>query len=143
LNKSDPVVCLELPFPSIQRAGIQVNAVDHMTAWYMPIWEYLTITKQPEDAKEARRIKRIVPMYTIREDNLYKCSYMRPWMRCVHDNEIPHILVEIHEGICGSHQGAKTLSKRVLRARFFSGLHYRLMQLNWCRSAHNASSIAI
>lgn len=40
-------------------------------------------------------------------------------MKCVAAEDARRILLDIHEGLCGSHQGAKTLSKRAVRAGFY------------------------
>ena len=56
------------------------------------------------------------------------------------------MLAESHEGVCGTHQGAKTLSRRVLRAGFFwPTMHADATNLvrkcDKCQRASNISSV--
>lgn len=42
-----------------------------------------------------------------------------PLLKCVPETEGTYILSEIHEGICGSHIGARSLVQKIMRARYF------------------------
>jgi hypothetical protein len=42
-----------------------------------------------------------------------------PLLNCVSPEEENYILLEIHEGICGSHSGARVLAHKVVRAGFY------------------------
>jgi hypothetical protein len=50
---------------------------------------------------------------------LYKQGLMLPLLKCVFAEEGDYILHEIHEGICGSHLGAKVLAHKAIRVRFY------------------------
>ena len=68
---------------------------------------------------KARRIKRLASRYQIIEGDLFKRGYSYPWLKCLNSSKAQEMIAEVHEGICGSHQGAKTLSRRILRAGFW------------------------
>lgn len=120
LDKDKLVIVLEIPEPSVKGRTLEVFPVEaEERTWYTPIWDFLTTGVLPEDKLEARRIKRIEPMYAIYANQLYKKGYSRPWQKCVREEKASALLNETHTGLCGSHQGAKTLAKRILRAGFY------------------------
>jgi hypothetical protein len=80
---------------------------------------FLTTGELPVDKLEGRKIKRLAPMYSIRDNEIYKRKYLQPWLKCVTKDKTREILAEVHESIYGSHQGANTLAKRILRAGFY------------------------
>ena len=59
------------------------------------------------------------PLFSIFNNALYKRGYLRPWLKCIPQEQADNLIAEVHEGLCGSHQGAKTLSKRILRAGYY------------------------
>jgi hypothetical protein len=115
LDKERPIIVMEIPKPSIEIPIFEIFPVEEISAWFTPIWEYLTRGFLPSDALLARKIKRISSMYAILNGQLYKRGYLKPWLKCVREEKAKELLTEIHEGTCGSHQGAKTLAKCILR----------------------------
>ena len=45
---------------------------------------------------------------------LYKRLYLGPYLLCVHPEAVEMLLEELHEGICGSHTGGRSLAHRAL-----------------------------
>ena len=69
----------------------------------------------PEDKSEADKVRRKAPRFCLSEDQkLYKRSFSGPYLLCVHPEAVELILEELHEGICGSHTGGRSLSHRAL-----------------------------
>ena len=69
----------------------------------------------PEAKLEAEKIRRNVTRFWLSKDHkLYRRSYSRPYLLCVHPKASELLLEEIHEGICGSHIGGRSLSHRAL-----------------------------
>uniref|UniRef100_A0A0D2ZQA9 Uncharacterized protein n=2 Tax=Brassica oleracea var. oleracea TaxID=109376 RepID=A0A0D2ZQA9_BRAOL len=66
------------------------------------IW-YLEADILPEDRGEARKIKNQAARYCISQEKLYWRSFSCPYLRCITPREATRILVELHEGDCGSH----------------------------------------
>ena len=68
-----------------------------------------------EGKSEADKVRRKAPQFWLSEDQkLYKCSFSRPYLLCIHLEAIELLLEELHEGICGSHTGGRSLSHRAL-----------------------------
>ena len=69
----------------------------------------------PEDKSEADKVRRKAPRFWLSENQkLYKRSFSVPYLLCVHPGAVELILEELHEGICGSHTGGRSLSHRAL-----------------------------
>ena len=80
-----------------------------------PIVSFLQDRHLPQDADEARKIKKRAARFTILNDTLYKRGFSMPYLKCVNEDEAKYILEEIHEGICGDHAGPRSLVSRVIR----------------------------
>ena len=73
----------------------------------------------PEDRNEARKIKKKAARYCISQEKLYQRSFSGPYLRCVTPREAARILVELHEGDCGSHSSGRSLVLRARRAGYY------------------------
>uniref|UniRef100_A0A2N9F3W1 Uncharacterized protein n=1 Tax=Fagus sylvatica TaxID=28930 RepID=A0A2N9F3W1_FAGSY len=109
-------VCIEtLERPSFQNQEISVCSINIRPSWMDPILSYLRDNKLPEDKKEAKMIKQKAPRFWVsKEGQLYKRSFAGPYLLCVHPDKVRDFLFEIHEGICGSHTGGRSLAHRAL-----------------------------
>ena len=60
-------------------------------------------------------IKRKAPRYWVSNEGLlYRRSFSGPYLLCVHPEKVRDFLFKIHEGICGSHTGERSLSHRAI-----------------------------
>jgi hypothetical protein len=50
---------------------------------------------------------------------LYKRGFTLPLLKCIPTEEGNYVFREIHEGICGSHSGARVLAHKAVRAGFY------------------------
>ena len=76
---------------------------------------YLDQDVLPEDKSEARRIKRQALKYWLSPSKeLYRKSFTDPYLYCVHPDKEQELLFEIHEGICGSHVGGRSVAHRAI-----------------------------
>lgn len=50
---------------------------------------------------------------------LYKRSFSRPLLRCVPPDMTSAVLCELHEGVCGGHLGARSLSDHVINQGYY------------------------
>ncbi|XP_057434469.1 uncharacterized protein LOC130727374 [Lotus japonicus] len=57
--------------------------------------------------------------YTLLGDQLYRRGVRVPLLRCVSKEEAGRIMFEVHEGVCASHVGERSLAAKVLRAGFY------------------------
>ena len=84
-----------------------------------PIVSFLQNEHLPQDADEARKIRKRAAKFTILDDVLYKRGFSMPYLKCVIDDKAKYILEEIHEGICGDHDGPRSLVGKVIRTGYF------------------------
>ena len=69
----------------------------------------------PEEKLEVDEIRRKAPWFWLSEDQkLYKCSFSGPYLLCIHPEASELLIEELHEGICGSHTGGRSLSHRAI-----------------------------
>ena len=84
-------------------------------SWMDPIVAFLKYDILPEAKSEAEKIRRNATRFWLSEDHkLYKRSYSGPYLLCIHPEASELLLEELHEGICGSHTGGRSLSHRAL-----------------------------
>ncbi|XP_057456689.1 uncharacterized protein LOC130747692 [Lotus japonicus] len=57
--------------------------------------------------------------YTMMGGQLYRRGVGVPLLRCVSKEDAERIMFEVHEGVCASHIGGRSLASKVLRARFY------------------------
>ena len=80
-----------------------------------PIILFLKDNILPEENGEADKVRRKAPQFWPSEDQkLYKYSFSRPYVLCIHPEVVKSLLEKLHERICGSHTGGRSLSHRAL-----------------------------
>ncbi|GKV52226.1 hypothetical protein SLEP1_g58817 [Rubroshorea leprosula] len=100
--------------PSFQTSGVMEISTDpDAPSWTDPIREYILNGTIPGDKQEEMKLRRKVSRYTLVGDILYKRSYSLPLLKCLTPYEAEYALKEVHEGVCGSHVGARTLAHKV------------------------------
>ncbi|XP_030942146.1 uncharacterized protein LOC115967230 [Quercus lobata] len=102
--------------PTTEKAnGIRVHNVGAGPSWMDPLVLFLKHNTLPDDKVEADKIRRKASRFWLSEDSkLYRRSFSGPYLLCVHPEATELILVELHEGICGSHTGGRSLSYRAM-----------------------------
>ena len=92
---------------------VQINQVKTGPSWMDAITQFLKEDILPEEKIEADKIRRKATSYWLSEDDkLYKRSFSRPYLLCVHPEQTESLLEEMHEGIYGSHTGGRSLADR-------------------------------
>ena len=67
----------------------------------------------PEKKPEADKVRRKAHCFWLSENQkLYKHSFSGPHLLCIHPEALDFLLEELHEGICESHTGGRSLSHR-------------------------------
>nr|XP_027122031.1 uncharacterized protein LOC113738972 [Coffea arabica] len=87
--------------------------------WMSPLILFLGQGVFPENRVEARRVQQKAARYALRDGELYKRSYLDPWLRCITPEKGHQVLREIHEGLCGAHVGHRMLAKKTLLFGYF------------------------
>nr|GEV78717.1 reverse transcriptase domain-containing protein [Tanacetum cinerariifolium] len=73
------------------------NVVKHR--WFLAgVW--------PTDENEARTLRMKIGQYIVKDEVLFKKSYLSPMLRCVGPMQANYIIRDVHEGACGMHAGA-------------------------------------
>ena len=84
-------------------------------SWMDSIILFLKEDILPEEKSKADKVRRKAPRLWLSEDQkLYKCSFSRPYLLCIHLKILELLLDELHKRICGNHTGGRSLSYRVL-----------------------------
>ncbi|XP_020422651.1 uncharacterized protein LOC109949950 [Prunus persica] len=96
-----------------------ICTIDHSPTWMDPILQFLQNQTLPANPAEARRVRHRSARYLIINGSLYKRGFSLPYLRCLTPEEGHYVLREIHEGICGNHSGARSLSHKAIRQGYF------------------------
>ena len=89
----------------------QVHQIKVGPSWMDLILLFLEKDILPEEKLESEKVRRKAPRFWLSEDKkLYKRSFSRPYLLCVHLEASESLLEELHERICGSHTGGRSLS---------------------------------
>ena len=98
-----------------KKEKVQVHQIRVGPSWMDPLVLFLKEGVLPHEKGKAEKIRRKAPRFWLSEkQKLYKHSFSRPYLLCVHPKVVEPLLEELHEGICGSHTGGKSLSHRAL-----------------------------
>ena len=78
----------------------------------------------PGEKSEAEKVRRKAHRFWLSEDRkLYKRSFSGPYLLCIHLEASESLLEELHEGVCGSHIGGRSLShKAITQGYWWSGM---------------------
>ena len=80
-----------------------------------PLVLFLKHDTLPDNKVEADKIRRKATRFWLSEDSkLYRRSFSGSYLLCVHPDATELILEELHEGICRSHTGGRSLSHRAI-----------------------------
>ncbi|RDY04043.1 hypothetical protein CR513_12310, partial [Mucuna pruriens] len=72
-----------------------------------------------EDIEAAKRLKWEVSKYTLVGENLYRRGCYFLLLKCLEIEEAEYVMQEVHEGVCGSHIGGRTLASKISRANYY------------------------
>lgn len=99
----------------IKRNLLQVHQIKVGLSWMDLILQFLEKDILPQEKSEAEKVRRKAPRFWLSEDKkLYKRSFSGPYLLCVHPKASELLLEELHEGICGSHTGGRSLSHQAI-----------------------------
>jgi len=122
VNGNKTVIQEVLNEPSVHREKSQpldINVIIGMEEWRAPITRYIRSGELSSDPSERTKLKRRACSFTLVEGTLYKRGFITPLIKCFGPDQTQEVLVDVHDGICGQHLGAKALAKKVLRAGYY------------------------
>ena len=103
--------------PSIEE--VPTLAIQSTNSWMTPIISFLQEGHLPQDADEAKKIKKRAARFTVLNDTLYKRGISMPYLKCVDEDEAKYILEEINEGVYRDHAGPRSLVSKVIQTGYF------------------------
>ena len=79
------------------------------------IIQFLKEDTLPEERTEVDKVQRKATWFWLSENQkLYKRSFLGPYLLCIHLEMTESLLEELHEGICRSHTGGRSLAHRAI-----------------------------
>ena len=94
---------------------IHVHHIQVGPSWMDPLVLFLKEDVLPKEKTEVDKIRRNTSRFWLFEDQkLYIRFFSRPYLLCMYLEASELILKELHEGICGSHTGGRSLSHRAI-----------------------------
>lgn len=87
--------------------------------WMEPMRKFLKEDILPEDPKAAHKIRRQAAHYTMAEGVSYRWGFSTPLLKCLNPQQAEYATTEVHEGICGLHDGGQPLATKLLRVGYF------------------------
>ncbi|XP_020207378.1 uncharacterized protein LOC109792381 [Cajanus cajan] len=108
---------LEIPSPCVTAECMTID--EEAPSWITLIRHYIINGELPDDPVEAEKIRTQAAWYFMVTDELYRRGFSTPLLKCIDDHQADYVMREIHEGICGSHSGGRTLAAKVLRAGYY------------------------
>ena len=97
---------------------VQVCTLEEGDTWMTPYRRYIADGILQAESGEGKRIKKNSARYTLIDGVLFRHGFTHPILRCVSGDECTRIMSELHEGICGSHIGGRSLASKVICAGF-------------------------
>ena len=71
----------------------RVYDVAHASEWWMhPIANYLRIDEVSEDGKQAYKLRFQATRFTLINDQLYRQSFGRPYLKCLTNSKAQYVL---------------------------------------------------
>lgn len=87
--------------------------------WMTPLIKYLMGSFVPKDEEEEALVRRRASKFTMVAEKLYRMGKATPMLRCFGENKTNLVLLEVHEGVCGSHIDGRALSAKLLKAGYY------------------------
>nr|GEW34771.1 reverse transcriptase domain-containing protein [Tanacetum cinerariifolium] len=104
---------------SIQVREMAIVVEEEGPTWMTPIIEYMRDETLPDNQKEASKLRIKARQYEWLEGILYRCSFLKPWLRCVRPIQADYVLWEIHEGSCSMHAGPQSVVAKAMRSGYY------------------------
>ncbi|KAI3754656.1 hypothetical protein L1987_54443 [Smallanthus sonchifolius] len=108
-----------LKAPSICEEEINDVITEEEKNWMTPVIDFLKEGKLPDDEAEAVRLQIKAKQYVIEDGYLYKKSYLSPLLRCVGPDQSNYLIREVHEGICGTHSGPRSVVTKLMNLGYY------------------------
>ena len=106
-------------YPVVGETASQIYQVESGETWMTAYQRYLADKVLLIEPAETRKIKKNLSKYTLIDGKLFRHRFTHPILACVNGEQCTRIMAELHEGICGSHIGGRSLSSKAIRSRSY------------------------
>jgi len=106
-------------YPVLEGEPMHICIVEEGDTWMTPYRHYLADGVLPLQPVEAKKIKRNSAKYTLVDEKLFRHGFTHPILVRVSGDQCTRIMAELHEGICGSHVGGRSLASKVVRPGYY------------------------
>jgi ribonuclease HI len=100
-NNEDSPVTPDIS-PGATKAECAVVDIETTDDWRTPLIKFINRDELPQDDAEAEKITRQAKIYCMISNDLYKKAPNGVLLKCVSSDDSKHLLLDIHEGVCGS-----------------------------------------
>ena len=97
----------------------QVYQIETGETWMTPYQHYLANGILLLEPSKGKKIKKNSSKYTLIDGNLFRHGFTHPILVCVSGEQCTCIMEKLHEGICGSHVGGRSLSSKAIRTGYY------------------------
>ena len=115
-NLPQVILVEDLYKPTKTRREIaRIHQIRVRLSWLDSIIQFLKEDTLPEERIEADKVRRKVTRFWLSENKkLCKRSFSEPYLLCIHPEMTELLLEKLHEGICESHTGGRSLAHRAI-----------------------------
>ena len=100
---------------SVQHGAPRIHQITLGPSWMDSISLFLEKDVLLEEKSKVDKVRRKALQFWLSEDRkLYKRSFSGPYLLCMHPEASESLLKKLHEGVCGSHRGGRSLSHKAL-----------------------------
>ena len=103
-------------YPVLEGESMQICTVEEGDTWMTHYRRYLADGILPLESAEAKKIKRNSAKYTLVDGELFRHGFTHLILVCMSEDRCTQTMAELHEGICGSHVGGRSLVSKFVRA---------------------------
>ncbi|XP_021766238.1 uncharacterized protein LOC110730723 [Chenopodium quinoa] len=96
-----------------------VYAIDRSSTWMDGIISYLKDGLLPADPKESWLMKKRAAWFEVKQGELFKKAFVKPYLKCITPERGYDVLDDIHQGQCGSHIGGRALAEKAARLGYY------------------------
>ena len=99
----------------MKKEVVYIHQIRVGPSWMDSIALFLKEDILPKGKSEVDKVRRKASQFWLFEDQkLYKRSFSRLYLLCIHPEASKLVLEELHERICGSHTRGRSLAQRAL-----------------------------
>ncbi|GKV15552.1 hypothetical protein SLEP1_g26334 [Rubroshorea leprosula] len=119
-HRSTIVEVLDAPSYTGSTVECQLLSINPSSpSWTTSLIDYLHSGELLEDPSAAKLIKCKAAHFTLLDNQLYKRAASMPLLRYLTPYEAEYAVREVHEGVCGTHIGGRTLARKLLRHGYY------------------------